>query len=517
MNIIEELIQLQDKQLAMTSQALLADCEGTQRRVLAEILREAEHTEFGGEHGFARISSVADYRERVPLSEWNDYAAYSERMKKGESDITFSGKPLSFNISAGTTSPQLKYIPVSALQSQAFQLVERMRQIRYFMAEPQLMQGILMPLVNTPESEMTEAGIPAGNASGMTMQRTTALQDKMAFPLSVFRISDDQERDYQMMLSAISHRNVYVIAGNNAGRMTGLVRMAQQRRADIIRDMERIDPARAEELRGMKDFTPAEYWKDLKLGLFWLSASVGKYVEELRPLLPKTTKLMDVGYGSSEAKFNIPLKPEETSGVLSTATAFYEFIPEEGGAPLMAHEVEAGKNYELVVTTWGGLYRYNMKDVVRVTGFAGNTPLIEFQYKSIEVLNMADEKLPASLVCDIIRQYFTDKGCPIRQIQIYQDIREHCYQCYLEPMTGPIVTDAATAQAVDDLLVSHLFGYDLFRNKAHVLNVLHLHEMKQGWQQSLYQQAVRKPGMTNTQVKLSLIAKEPQEAWIQKP
>lgn len=513
MNIIEELMQLQDGELALKSQSLLSDCEGTQRRVLGDILHEAESTEFGKEHDFAGISSLADYRQRVPLSEWNDYATYSERMKNGEPDLTFRGKALSFNISAGTTSAQCKYIPVSTLQSRSFKLVERMRQIRYFVAEPQLMQGMLMPLFNAPECETTSAGIPAGHASGMTVQRS-AIKDKMAFPISIFQISDHQERDYQMMLSAIRHRNVFVIAGNNAGRMTELVRLARQRRVDIISDLERIDPERADELRGMKDFTPAEYWKDLKLGLFWLSASVGKYAEELRPLLPKTTRLMDVGYGSSEAKFNIPLNPEETSGVLSTATAFYEFIPEEGGSPLLAHETEVGKNYELVITTWGGLYRYNMKDIVRVTGFVGNTPLIEFLYKSIEVLNMVDEKLPASVVCDIVRQYFAEKGTPIRQMQIYQDIQERRYQCYIEPIEGPVATDARTQQAVDRLLTSRLYGYDLFRNQSHLLEPIHIKEMKQGWQQWLYQKAIRRRGLTNTQVKLSLIAKESQEEWV---
>ena len=512
MTIVEELLKLQDSELAIKSQSLFSDCEGTQRRVLNEILHEAEDTEYGRKYGFSDIQSVAGYREAVPLSEWNDYADCSERMKRGESDITFSGKAMSFTISAGTTSPKLKYIPVSAMQTQAFKLVERLRQIRYFIAEPQLLQGVLMPLVNRPESETTQAGIPAGNASGMSIQRSN-IKDKLAFPLSVFQITDDNERDYQMMLSAISHRDVYVIAGNNAGRMTGLARMAQERRDDIIRDMERIDPERADELRAMKEFIPAEYWKDLKLGLFWMSASVGKYVDELRQLLPPSTKFMDVGYGSSEAKFNIPLRPEETSGVLSTATAFYEFIPEEGGSPLLAHQVVAGRNYELVITTWGGLYRYNMKDIVRVTGFVGNTPMIEFQYKSIEVLNMVDEKLPVNLVCDIIRQYLAEKGCQVRQIQIYQDVQKHCYQCYVEPVQGHIESGEATDQAVDDLLTRQLYAYDLFRNKSHVLERLHITEMRQGWQQSLYQKAVRKPGITNSQVKLSLIAKEDEGAW----
>ena len=57
-----------------------------------------------------------------------------------------------------------------------------------------------------------------------------------------------------------------------------------------------------------------------------------------------------------------------------------------------------------------------MKDVVRITGFVGNTPMIEFQYKSIEVLNMVDEKIPAAVVNDLIRQFFAEKGITVEEL-----------------------------------------------------------------------------------------------------
>lgn len=508
MTYSEELLQLSNEDLGKQMYQMFANCEQVQRRVLREILDSAKDTEIGKKYHFAETDSVEDYTGKVPLSAWDDYEAYVEHLKNGESDILFKDKAVFFTISAGTTSPRNKYIPDSRMSVVVRTLIGKMRMLQYFMAEPTLLNGLIMPLVSMPATETTAAGITCGFASGLTFSQSEA-KDMIAFPMSLFAVKDSVERDYRMMVEAIAHRNVYVLAGNNASRMTALARMAQKRRDDIIRDIAAKDPERAEELSALKEFTPATYWPDLKLGLFWLSASVGKTVEELLPYLPKTIKLMDVGYGSSEAKFNIPLKPGETSGALSTATAFYEFIPEGGGQPLMAHQTEAGKNYELVVTTWGGLYRYEMKDVVRVTGFVGNTPMIEFQYKSIEVLNMVDEKLPVTVVNEFIRKLFQEKGVAVRQLQIYQNEQEKRYDVYIEPIEGHLPVDEQTVHELDSFLAQHLTGYNLFRNEMHVLHELTVTEMKQGWQESLYDKASRKAGMTNGQMKLSLIAKEP--------
>jgi hypothetical protein len=101
---------------------------------------------------------------------------------------------------------------------------------------------------------------------------------------------------------------------------------------------------------------PRDYWPNLHLMAFWLSASVGHYIKDVKPLIPAATVFFDAGYGSSEARINIPSQPEDPAGTLSIYTAFYEFIPEKGGSPLLAHQLRDGQSYEIIITTWSGPY-----------------------------------------------------------------------------------------------------------------------------------------------------------------
>lgn len=133
MTIIEELSQLSDQELAKKSGELFADCEGLQRRVLADILHTAQKTEFGLKNDFDQLTTAELFRRHMPLTTWTDYEAYSTRMQTGEADVTFPGKAQCFTLSSSTTSTRAKYIPDSTLQLVARKLVERMRQICYFM------------------------------------------------------------------------------------------------------------------------------------------------------------------------------------------------------------------------------------------------------------------------------------------------------------------------------------------------------------------------------------------------
>src|SRR5262249_23738895 len=86
------------------------------------------------------------------------------------------------------------------------------------------------------------------------------------------------------------------------------------------------------------------------------------------------------------------------SGMLDIASHYFEFIPEEEGdqpnpTVLEAHELREGKTYYILLTTAYGLYRYNIRDVVRVTGFQGKTPKVEFLSKGSHFANLTGEKV----------------------------------------------------------------------------------------------------------------------------
>jgi hypothetical protein len=101
---------------------------------------------------------------------------------------------------------------------------------------------------------------------------------------------------------------------------------------------------------------------------------------------------------ASEGVIAIPMQDRVSGGVLATPFGFFEFIPEadaESRDPrvLLASELEVGERYVVLLSTSAGLYRYNIGDIVRVTGKAGRTPIVEFLHRSGSTCSMTGEKL----------------------------------------------------------------------------------------------------------------------------
>src|SRR5690606_28034402 len=110
--------------------------------------------------------------------------------------------------------------------------------------------------------------------------------------------------------------------------------------------------------------------------------------------------LRDHGLSASEARMTIPFEDDDPAGVLDVAGNFYEFIPEEEyGKPsprvLRAWELDPGANYYIILTTPGGLIRYDIADVVRCDGNYLGVPRLAFLHKGSHIANMTGEKLTA--------------------------------------------------------------------------------------------------------------------------
>src|SRR5690606_4321454 len=131
---------------------------------------------------------------------------------------------------------------------------------------------------------------------------------------------------------------------------------------------------------------PRDIWPNLALIGCWKGGSVGLYLREFEGLFSPATPIRDFGYLASEVRGSVPSTDEGCGGILTVETNFFEFVAENDDRTdraqyLTADQLEDGKRYFVYPTTTGGLYRYDMNDLVQVNGFHENTPIIEFVQK----------------------------------------------------------------------------------------------------------------------------------------
>ena len=194
-------------------------------------------------------------------------------------------------------------------------------------------------------------------------------------------------------------------------------------RYDIRKKIEkslRPNPKRADELVGLSEkrggeLLPMDFWPGLDIISCWKGGTVGIYLPHLKKYFGGNIAIRDFGYLSSEARASIPLGDEGCSGTLAIMGNFYEFVPMEDIYKddkkfLLAHQLEVGREYYIILTTHAGLYRYNIDDIIKVTGVFNNTPVIEFKQKGSMVCSVTGEKLYESQVNEAVNRAASSIG-----------------------------------------------------------------------------------------------------------
>jgi hypothetical protein len=165
---------------------------------------------------------------------------------------------------------------------------------------------------------------------------------------------------------------------------------------------------------------------------------MGPYLRQL-PQYYGSPPIRDLGLLASEGRMTIPLEGFSPSGVLDIWSHYFEFVPEaEIDSPqptvLGAHELSEGKSYFIMPTTAYGLYRYHISDLVRVTGFYGNTPFVEFLGKGHRFANLTGEKLSeyhVTKAMDAVAKRVSQPVTAYSLAPIWHDVRPY-YGLFLE-------------------------------------------------------------------------------------
>jgi hypothetical protein len=235
-------------------------------------------------------------------------------------------------------------------------------------------------------------------------------------------------------------------------------------------------------MEGTENIRIADLWPALRLIVAWTCAGAGVAATAVRQELSPYTRILELGYVSSEFRGTITIGRSSGSGLPTLDTHFFEFVEREkwdAGEPdfLTLDRVRKGQHYYVVVTTPSGLYRYFINDLIEVTGFLHKTPLLRFVQKGKGVTSITGEKLYESQVLIAVASSLQELGRHAHFLMMLADERDSVYRLYVETDESDVPPDhEQLASLVDAKLAALNLEYQakresmrLGRIKAHWL------------------------------------------------
>ena len=439
-------------------------CRTAQREVLNEVLRLNADSAFAQEHDLKAGLSVEEYRQRIPVADYDLIRPAIEKMKAGDHQALLGprNRLLMYAVTSATTADS-KLIPVTTEFVRRYRKSWQMWAIGAYTRHDALQRLNIMQLTSSHRRFATTDGTPCGNISGLVASMQNRIVRSMyTIPYEVTGISDPAVKRYVTLRIALADPFVGMMITANPGTLTQLFEFLNEHAQPLIRDLRdggvhgvdvpssaiaplrrclRRQPARAAELERILDrcgsLPAAECWPQVRLLGVWSGGSVGSYLPMLQQHFPDAA-VRDHGLHASEGRMTLPLDDSTPAGVLEVETHFFEFIPvaeADSSCPVVleAHELEEGGEYFILLTTCSGLHRYNISDVVRCVGFYGETPLLEFRHKGAHISSITGEKIAESQVVEAVRTAAAETGVGLRTFTLTPDWGEPPgYLLYLE-------------------------------------------------------------------------------------
>lgn len=323
-----------------------------QRQVLQGLITAAQYTEFGRKYGFNQLFTVKHFKQAVPVQEYDDLKPYIKRMMEGEENILWNTPVQWFAKSSGTTSDKSKFIPISkeSLVECHFQAAKDVLTMYYkFNPESDLLTGKGLVIGGSHQINQLNEEISYGDLSAVLLQNTPFWGQWLRTPELSIALMDEWEGKIEQLAQSTIQENVTSISGVPTWTLVLIKRIL--------------------EITGKKNLK--EVWPNFELYIHG-GVSFVPYRDQFKKLIGEGVNYLEI-YNASEGFFAAQDNPEEEGMLLFTQNGiFYEFMPiEEYGKkyPLTIglKDVELNKNYALVISTNGGLWRNIIGDTIQFT------------------------------------------------------------------------------------------------------------------------------------------------------
>ncbi len=439
-----------------------ADPIATQEKVFLSIIQKAKHTAFGRDHHFEQIHSYEDFVRQVPIRDYEALAPYIERVKKGEENILWPGKPLYFAKTSGTTSGA-KYIPLTK-DSMPYHIEAARNAIMCYIAETgkaDFVSGKMIFLQGSPILEKKN-GIRLGRLSGISAHYVPKYLQTNRMPSWKTNCIEDWETKIDAIVEETIHENMTLISG-----IPPWVQMYFER------------------LQQKSQKTVGELFPNFQLFIYG-GVNYEPYRQKFEHLIGRKVDSVEL-YPASEGFFAYQdSQTEKGMLLLLNAGIFYEFVEadtffSEQPKRVPLQEVQLGVNYALIISTNAGLWGYNIGDTVQFTSLAPYRIVVTGRIKHF--ISAFGEHVIAKEVEEAMQQALEATGAGITEFTVAPQVNPTdgqlpYHEWFVEFEQKPADMQRF-AQVIDEALQKqNMYYYDLIQGK--VLQPLKITEVPAG-------------------------------------
>jgi len=317
-----------------------------QDNILKQLIKTGRITEYGKEHGFSNVNSYEEFRQAVPMQDYEQLRPYIQKIKEGKHNILWKGRPIYFAKTSGTTSG-IKYIPISK-ESIPNHINTARNALLCYMAETgktRFSDGKMIFLSGSPELERV-GDIPTGRLSGIVNHHVPSYLRKNQLPSYSTNCIEDWETKLDKIVDETIQQDMTLISGIPPWVQMYFDRLIEKT-GKKVRD---IFPNFSLMVYGGVNFEP------YKAKLF---DSIGQKVDSIET------------FPASEGFIAFQDSQQEEGLLLNTNSGiFFEFVRadeifNENPARTQLKDVQVGENYALIINNNAGLWGYNIGDTVK--------------------------------------------------------------------------------------------------------------------------------------------------------
>ena len=323
-----------------------------QDTVFRKLIESGRDTEWGRKYDYASIQNMDHFKNRVPISSYEELYPYIERNMKGEQNLLWPTEIRWFAKSSGTTNARSKFIPVSRASLEECHFKGGKDLLSLYVSnypETKIFTGKNLSIGGSYQVSHLNTNMYYGDVSAVIMKNLPFWAEFLRAPDLEIALMDGWEDKIERMAQSTMNENIALISGVPTWTIVLLERIL--------------------EITGKK--TIREVWPQLETFIHG-AVAFGPYEDTFNKLIGSNMNYMEV-YNASEGFFGMQDQKELKEMLLMLDYGvFYEFIPmEEWGREhpntVSLEGVELDKNYAMVISTNGGLWRYLIGDTIKFT------------------------------------------------------------------------------------------------------------------------------------------------------